>query len=166
MKLSENFDSSEFSEDPTKYAHPDLIKKLQAQRDFNGAAIYPSEATGATARMYAADMTESEYKSIYMKNPSRHCVLIDRKSTAQDWFSALDPYQTLCQILRSGLWYGVGIYFDTRDNHGKNAVMFHTDFGRARRLLWLRENGKRFYETAGKSFYDRLARNLCEWQGV
>lgn len=164
MKLSKNFDSKEFPEDPREYCEPEIIEKLQAQRDYMGAEIYPSLHPGGTARLYSFGMSKREYIGSYKKRPSMHCVLSDKKSTAVDWFSELCHFQTLCSVLKSGLWDGVGIYFDTICNDGNPDVMFHTDIGRGYNLFWLRVDGVYHYETEGELFYNLLAQKLVEFR--
>lgn len=55
----------------------------------------------------------------------------------------------------SNLFGGVGIYFDTNNNHGKPQPMLHLDL-RPVPLIWYRNNGKYFYPYGDKYFYENL----------
>lgn len=141
-----SFKESEFREDPHKYADPMLMLKLQRQRDLLGCEIWPSDAKGTLARLEHMTMCVSDYRFEFVKEPSMHNVFLDKKSTAVDVFCNCDPFRAFVIIARSGLWPGVGVYFDTRDNKGLPRVMFHLDFGRKEPLMWIRKVGKYMYQ--------------------
>ena len=111
-----NFSTAEFSEDVHLYAAEALIIRAQDQRDRLGTPMYPSPRAGALARFGPKSKTSMHFAS-------------GRLSTALDWFSGAPPFETWCKVISSGLWHGMGIYFDT-EYKGMNWVMFHTDYMR------------------------------------
>lgn len=142
-----DFSEGEFPEDVKKYAAIALIRKLQAQRNILDAPIRPSLAKGALARR-GGSKTSKHYAT-------------GRLSTAVDWFSDLEPFETWNHVLASGLWDGMGIYFDTKNNDGGRQVMFHTDFGRSQNVYWYRKDKEMFSSIKyGHKFWGMLLRQF------
>ncbi len=112
----------EFSEDPNKYADPELMYALGALRELLGNRMFPSPVPGALARDYGS-------------KTSQHYA-IGRKSTASDQFIEGVPFEIYSKILHSGLFTGIGIYLDTAGPDVKPWVMFHLDI-RKRVYPWI-----------------------------
>ncbi len=105
--------SNEFSEDPDKYAEPELIYSLSTLRKLLGVVMLPSPVPGALARDYGSKR-------------SQHYA-IDRLSTASDMFIEGSPFEIFSKIIFTKLFTGIGIYLDTNGPDGKPWVMFHLD---------------------------------------
>lgn len=126
--------AGEFSEDPNKYAEPQLIYSLGTIRKFTQKIMRPSPVRGALAR--------------FTNGKSQHCVgpenAIIRKSTASDIFCEGIPFYIYSSILSSNLFKGIGIYLDTKGPDGLPWVMFHVDirekgFSEISPLIWIVE---------------------------
>lgn len=130
-----NFSEDEFPNCELEYAEPNLLYRLQRQRDVFGAGIYPSKAPGALARFKPKGMTSKHYAEKPADIPGWEYTL--KKSTAIDFFTELPPFEAYCKIISSELWDGVGIYFDT-ERDGKPDVLYHTDYGRDDKAFWFR----------------------------
>ena len=137
-----NFSKSEFSEDPVKYAHSNLIISLDKLRDFINKPIYPSPVSGALARFSGSN--KSEHYSVY------------RLSTAVDVFIDEDPFISLIKILQSSYFSGIGFYLDTYYK-GKPWVLFHLDL-RKKPLIWCRQNNTYYYNMKRKYYQELLNR--------
>lgn len=138
-----NFSTGEFSEDVHIYAASGLMIRAQDQRDQLDACMYPSPVAGALARFGTKSKT------------SRHFA-VGRLSTAFDWFSQASPFKTWCKVISSGLWHGMGIYFDTH-YRGMNWVMFHTDYGRmGNPVYWFRYKTVWVDSKNDNMFWDKL----------
>jgi hypothetical protein len=102
-------------------------------RDWCGEPIYPSPVSGALARF---DKTDED---------SHHYAGEDHKSRALDWFPGGSVQKAWLMAVTSGLFGGIGIYFDTK-YQGKPWPMIHTDIReRTPTLLWYREGGSYYY---------------------
>jgi len=128
-----NLSPHEFSEDPDKYADPQLIYNLGVIRKFTQRKIRPSPVEGALARFNGSE------KSQHYVGPKDSPI---RKSTASDIFCEGIPIATYTSILASGLFNGIGIYLDTIGPDGTPWVMFHVDirkegFNRNSPLIWI-----------------------------
>lgn len=136
-----NFSPEEFPEDPTYYAEPFLIHRLQDLRSTLGRAIHPSPVSGAMARDYGSK-TSQHYIGNF-KNPTR-------LSTAIDIFPEgrpIDCYTTLVSMIGIN---GIGVYLGTRGVDGLPWVMFHIDIrkvadGIERPLIWIADKANRYY---------------------
>jgi len=108
--------AAEFSEDPNKYAEPELIYSLGKFRKLNKSCMYPSPVRGALARFSGS-------------KTSQHFVgsAIVRKSTASDIFIENSAFKNYTNILSSGLFNGIGIYLDTVGPDGLPWILFHLD---------------------------------------
>ena len=104
----------QFSEDPDKYADPNLIKSLDLFRKILGYPIFPSPAPGAIARL-------DDSVSL-----SQHYVGNGRLSTAIDIFTSAPIQVAWIHAISCGLWGGIGLYSDTVFR-GKSWPMLHLD---------------------------------------
>ena len=152
-KELKNFSENEFSEN-YMYGSYKLFWNIQKQRDILGKRIFPSMAYGALARFSKEDE--------YSKHFSNKTTIL---STALDWFTDGDPFQTWVSCITSGLWDGVGVYFDTNGNDGNPAVMFHTDFGRKNKAYWFRrwnsfKNESMYVNHNDNHFWNQLLYNF------
>ncbi len=153
-KKIKNYTLSEFSENPIKYAHSQLILNLDGLRDFIECVIFPSPVPGALARF------DSEAKD------SQHYAKF-RLSTAIDIFIDCDPFRAWNKILYSKLFNRAGIYFDTYYKN-KKWVMFHVDL-KDQDLLWFRDKNdpelqstEGYYYSYKKDFYSKLLKKFYE----
>jgi hypothetical protein len=142
MKLGDytinNFVESEFP-DSLELADPWFISSLDRLRDEVGSAIFPSPVAGALARLDGS--TTSQHYAV------------NRLSKACDVFFKADSFKAYTVLLRSGLFSGIGVYFDVQ-YMGKPHVMFHLD-QRKTPLMWYRDYGSYHYEYES-GFYRNL----------
>ena len=96
------------------------------------------------------------------RKTSMHHVIIDpiskktiKLSGAIDGFPDCDIFEAREKALSSNLFSGIGVYFDTRNNHGHPQPMLHLDL-RPLPLIWYRDNGKYFYTHKDKNFFKNL----------
>lgn len=154
-----DFAESEFPKNVHIYAGLHLLPKMQDQRDINRAKMWPSKNKDGFARLKLIGMSINDYRAEHEHEPSMHEVFYDRQCQAIDWFSELSPFETFVKVLGSGLWSGIGVYPDVRNNDGDLDTMFHTDYGRPKTLLWFREKGIYTYQ-GERGFYSGLNRIL------
>lgn len=107
------FTPDEFSEDPDKYADPELIYRLNFYRIKSKCIIKPSPITGALARFDGGD--------------SQHTVKDNQLSKASDIFQEGVPFQNYSLLLSMRLFNGIGVYLDTDGPDGFPWIMFHVD---------------------------------------
>lgn len=136
----EHFKKLEFSEDPDKCANPSLIYSLDSYRKRLDKSIYPSPVPGALARFNKESKTSRHYA-------------IERKSDAIDVFCEAPIFQAWSIAMHSGLWNGIGVYFDTKYCN-KPWCMLHLD-KRKYGSLWFRENGE-YTSMKSKNFWVKL----------
>lgn len=111
-----NFTPGEFSEDPDRWAEPELIYRLQKFRDIMGVAIFPSPDPGALARIDSEDTRSLHFAS----------EIQGVKSRAVDVFVKAPPRRVFIEALASQLWGGIGINFN-RTYSRKTWTLFHLD---------------------------------------
>jgi hypothetical protein len=140
-----NFSPGEFSEDPDKFAHPELLTKAQEFRNILGAKIFPSKKEGALARSYGNQTSMHYVMKVYGEHFSK----------AWDIFCNTHIFKAWTVALNCNLWTGVGVYFDTNGNNGKPWPMLHLDL-RPKPLIWYRDKGEYFYPHLSKTFYTDL----------
>ena len=135
-----NFKFTEFSEDPDEHAHPYLLEAIQRYRTLLGKPFHPSPAPGALARFELDDIYSEHYA-------------LGQMSKALDVFPDCDIFKAFMIAIRSGLFNGAGVYFDT---HYKGAYkpMLHLDL-RFDKLMWFRSGGVYTYDT-DPDFYWKL----------
>jgi len=126
----EYFDSGEFPESPDIYAEPRLILNLNEYRKILKSRVHPSPVSGALAR-FDDKAEDSEHYAV------------DRKSKAVDVFPEGSILRAWTVAVTSGLWTGVGVYFDTEFRY-KKWCMLHLD-NRKESLIWYRLNKKDYY---------------------
>ena len=122
-------------------------------RDDISKAIIPSLADGALCRY-----TEEAKKSAHYA--------VGRQSTAVDVFIPnAKPSWIFARAMLFGFG-GVGVYFDTHNNHGNPETMYHFDIrhlvDNRKRTCWYRENKKYYWirnaENTASEFLERIAR--------
>jgi hypothetical protein len=133
-----NYKKDEFPKDPTKYANPELIIRLDKLRDFLGKPVYPSPVKNALARFSGS-------------KTSRHYA-VGRLSDACDVFIEGDKFEVYSKVLKSNLFTGIGLYFDTKYKN-KPWMMMHLDL-RENPLMWFRDIT--YYYPHQKDFYKKL----------
>jgi len=96
------------------------------------------------------------------RKSSEHYVIVDpttdrliKPSTAIDGFPVCDIFKAWSMALSSGLFNGIGVYFDTNNNHGHPQPMLHLDL-RVSPLIWYRDKGEYFYPHKDKDFFLNL----------
>lgn len=136
------FKPREFSVNPDKYAHPQLIHTLDRFRLILKERIFPSPVTGAFARFDGSKNSQHYVGS--KENPIR-------KTTAIDIFPEGIPIHIYTCLLNQFFVKGIGIYLDTNGIDGLPWVMFHMDIRKkgfnSFPLIWfcLKERGKNKY---------------------
>jgi len=123
-----HFTPEEFSEDPDRFADPKLIIKLNIFRGLLGIPVYPSPVPGALAR--------------FDGDPESRHYAVGRQSDAVDVFCNCGIFRAWTAALHSGLWGGIGVYFDTKFRGGE-WPMLHLDC-RSKHVLWYREEHRYF----------------------
>ena len=124
-KTIRHFTPGEFSENPDEHAAPELIMALDQWREFLGFIVNPSPVSGALAR-FSGD------------SESRHYA-VGRLSDAVDVFASCHIRQAWLSAMRSKLWGGIGVYFDTQ-YQGKSRPMLHLDLRPGPTVIWYRIN--------------------------
>lgn len=123
-----------FSENPDDHADPRLIEHLDLFREILGSPVHPSPAIGALARFDK------------LAAGSRHYAR-DKKSQAIDVFCEGSIQLAFMTAITSGLFFGVGIYFDTYYRN-RPQVMMHLDIRppkNGKPTIWYRDDGIYFY---------------------
>lgn len=139
------FKKHEFPENPDIYAEPQLIINLNDYRKLLNKRVYPSPVPGALARFDDKAKGSEHYA-------------ISRKSTAIDVFPEGSILRAWMVALTSGLWSGIGVYFDT-EFRGKDWCMLHLD-NREDPLIWYRLNKKDYYYPLHSEAYLRKMMQL------
>jgi len=139
-----NFDSDEFLVGELQFVGIEIIQAVDKFRDLSGVPIYPSIAPGALARI-DNNVTNQHHAR------SDGSVL----SKAMDWFPGRGESITrlLMLALGSGLFGGIGVYFDTNGFVHSSKNMFHTDVRPKENgipILWYRVGGSYFYPFSDK----------------
>lgn len=128
-KLVPDFSVKEFSEDPDKYADPEVIYNLQRARLLLNVKIFPSPVSGALARINTGSKTSQHYTD------SQGTI----KSKAIDFFCEGNCAVNTMLLLNSRIFKRFGVYFDTKYD-GKKWVMFHGDNKiKSDPLFWYRD---------------------------
>lgn len=146
------FSPDEFPKGESGYIDEGAIKRYVSARKITRVPWWPSKVPGATARF---DGSET----------SRHFA-VGRLSDALDFFPGkeVDLPWFIFQLCSSGLFGGIGVYFDTKGFEMSSDIMFHVDCRPCIMgfpLLWYRDNQKYYYVTNPKSFKG-LCRRLNE----
>lgn len=136
--------ASEFSEDPNKYAEPELLYSLGSLRKRAGVKMFPSPVSGALARF-----TGSKTSQHFVNRKE----LPTKRSTGSDIFMEGIPFVNYQTILRSYKFNGIGIYLDTIGGDSLPWIMFHVDirpygsnpYNRIEPLIWIAE---KIFDTA------------------
>lgn len=139
-----HFTPKEFSEDPDKYANPNLIYTLNDFRKLVGKSAYPSPVSGALARIETGSKTSQHY--VNLKE--------NKLSNAVDVFFEGNPSYVFFRALYSKLWNGIGLYLDTKYNN-EEWPMFHFDLrdfnAKGMVTIWVRKNHEYFYPQTMKN---------------
>ncbi len=139
------FAPDEFSENPNICADPYLIYALDKYRQILGKAVHPSPVKGALAR-FTGSPASRHFAAPSSSKP--------RLSIAIDVFCETDIFHAWTTALHSGLWKGVGVYFDTQYK-SQSWCMLHLD-RRPIQTLWYRDN-KTYYTQKDKNFWNNLS---------
>ncbi|MCP4366794.1 MAG: hypothetical protein GY797_01580 [Deltaproteobacteria bacterium] len=129
-------EADEFSEDPNKYAEPDLIYALSDLRLFTQRKMRPSPVKGALAR-FGGSTTSQHYVG---ESKEEH----SRLSTGSDVFCEGPIFSIYSYLLYGKLFRGIGVYLDTTGPDGLPWVMLHLDirpfgFNNNLPLIWIAE---------------------------
>lgn len=150
-----NFSPDEFSENPDKYAEPDLIYSLQRTRSVLNRPVIPSPVNGALARTDGS--IDSQHYIGSFKNPSRF-------SSALDWFCPdMSGHKVFWTLYGCCLWTAIGVYFGGRYG-GSPCVRFHTDIRERSEdlpLVWYVDGSEEKYPFASTVAYRHFF-NLLE----
>ncbi len=143
-----NPNSDDFSEDPNKYAEPQLIYDLDHYRNLLGVPVFVSPVPGALARFDGSVN-------------SRHFAR-DRKSDAIDIFPSGDMRRAWLIATTCGLFGGVGLYPYTK-YRAKKWPMLHVDKRKVENtVIWVRkENGDYIYPLNDSSSLNTLFSELA-----
>ena len=143
-----NFTHKEIPPYKAMYMDRRILSRTQAYRDILGCPFSISLNDGALIRFLDGRKT------------SEHHVIINPQSLRPEKLSrAIDGFPD-CNIFKAwtlalGLFTGVGVYFDTKNNHRIPQPMLHLDL-RSQPLIWYREDGEYFYPHKDEDFFIRL----------
>jgi hypothetical protein len=148
LKGIQRFIPSEFSEDPEKYADPELIYALDSFAIALGSPVHPSPAPGALAR-FDGSVTSRHYA-------------INRRSDGSDVFCSCPIFKAWSTALQAGEFNGIGVYFDTH-YRGDSWPMLHLDMRPpGKRIVWFRdEEGRYHYPKTDPDFWQNLVDRLA-----
>lgn len=145
----QNFTHKEIPPDIAKSMDTWILSSIQHYRDILGCPFNISLATGALIRFDG-------------RKTSEHHVIIDpisektiKLSRAIDGFPDGNIFEAWAKALSSNLFAGIGVYFDTKNNHGEQQPMLHLDL-RIQPLIWYRHEGEYFYPHKSKTFFHDL----------
>ena len=144
-----NFINSEFSENPHRLANKQLLINLQKYRDYIDMPFVPSPVSGALARSALPGNNDFSLHVVFSDSSGN----IIRKSKAIDGFPVGDIFKAWIIAQQSGLWGGMGIYFDTKLKNNQ-LPMLHLDL-RKNPLIWFRNDHNYCYPDS-KDFYKEL----------
>jgi len=147
-----NFVPGEFSEDPDKYADPDLIYTLDNFRSVYGNLIYPSKVKGALAR-FSGNVNSKHYAR-------------KRLSTAIDIFPEGVPFYFLTIALQFDKIGAIGIYLHTTGPDAKPWIMFHIDTRtyQNKKLIWITEKALNVETGRIENKYNYPKNNSEQWK--
>ena len=144
-----NFTNKEIPPDTAKYIDRFMLSSIQTYRNILGCPFNISMAPGALIRLGG-------------RKTSEHHIVIDpisekpiKLSRAIDGFPDCDIFKAWAKALSSNLFAGIGVYFDTKNNHGIPQPMLHLDL-RPRPLIWYRDKGEYLYPHKDKDFFQNL----------
>lgn len=143
-----NFTEEEFPPYIAKYISRLILSRVQIYRDVLKHPFSISKASGALVRFEGRETSEHFVKVDHDSGK------ILKYSRAVDGFPGCNIFKAWTTALSCGLFSGVGVYFDTRNNHGLPQPMLHLDL-RSNPLIWYRHEGKYFYPK-DKDFYKNL----------
>ena len=125
-----------------------ILSRIQAYRNMLKSPFSISMANGALIR-FGGRKTSEHYVGVSSKGP------LIKLSRAIDGFPDCNIFKAWTTALSSGMFSGVGVYFDTKNNHGKPQPMLHLDL-RPAPLIWYRDKGEYFYPYRGRDFFKNL----------
>jgi hypothetical protein len=144
-----NFTHKEIPPATAKFMDPQILRNIQKYRGKLGHSFSISKAVGALIRF---DGSTTSQHHVTHKMPSGKA---GKRSKAIDGFPDCDIFEAWSKALSSNLFTGVGVYFDTNNNHGEPQPMLHLDL-RPSVLIWFRDEGEYFYPHKDKDFFKRL----------
>ena len=144
-----NFTHKEIPPGIAEFINESILKSIQEYRYILGCPFNISLADGALIRFDG-------------RKTSEHHVIIDpitekpiKLSRAIDGFPDCDIFEAWTKALSCNLFAGIGVYFDTKNNHGIPQPMLHLDL-RPFPLVWYRDDGQYFYPHRNKDFFQGL----------
>lgn len=144
-----NFTKKEIPEDIAVYMDKIILRDIQKYRDILGCPFSISLANGALIRFDGRQASEHHViLSPFTGNPIK-------LSRAIDGFPHCNIFEAWTKALSSNIFSGIGVYFDTKNNHGIAQPMLHLDL-RPFPLTWYRDKGEYFYPHKNKDFYASL----------
>lgn len=145
-----NFTDKEFPPEKANNMSRRVLKNIQKYRSMLNCPFSISLNDGALVR-YNGRKT-SEHRVIL--NP--FTLFPEKLSTVVDGFPDCNIFKAWTIAISSGMFSGVGVYFDTKNNYGKPQPMLHLDL-RPVPLIWYRDKGEYFYPHQGKDFFENLS---------
>ena len=142
-----NFSIKEIPQHVSPYMSRLILSRIQIYRNLLECPFNISMAHGALIR-FDGSKTSEHY---VIKTTTGQ---IEKLSRAIDGFPDCDIFKAWTITLSSGMFTGVGVYFDTRNNHGVPQPMLHLDL-RSTPLIWYRNGGEYFYPH-NKNFFKNL----------
>jgi hypothetical protein len=152
-----NFTHKEIPPEKAQYMDWLILRHIQTYRDILGCPFSVSLAQGALIRFSG-------------RKTSEHHVIVNpvtgppvKLSRAIDGFPECNIFEAWSVALSSMLFGGIGVYFDTLNNHGVPQPMLHLDL-RSAPLIWYRNHGVYYYPHKDENFFKRLMDGFVKYK--
>ncbi len=147
----QNFSHKEIPQEKASFISKSILINIQKYRYLLGCPFSISMNSDALIR-YDGNEKSEHYVKVENGN-------IIKRSTAIDGYPSCDIFKAWTIALSFNLFGGVGVYFDTTNNHGVQQPMLHLDL-REKPLIWCRIDKKYYYPHTHKNFYSLLMYNM------
>jgi len=147
-----------WSEDPDRYANPQIILAVDYFRHILGAPVFPSPVPGALARFDGSETSRHWVGDA--EEPSR-------QSDALDIFCGIDIRTAYLTALTMRDFGAIGVYFDTHYRHQPHCLL-HLDLRHLEAsnpnqptVIWYREDGEYHYPSKNRAASKRMLELLA-----
>lgn len=151
-----NFTHKEIPPIVAKYMDKLILSRIQIFRNLIECPFNISMSAGALIRFDGSKT--SEHYVVIKSGPYK----TEKSSKAIDGFPSCNIFKAWTTALSSGLFSGIGVYFDTSNNYGMSQPMLHLDL-RPKSLIWYRDKDEYFYPHKDKDFFRKLNLLLGGW---
>jgi len=144
-----NFTNKEIPPEKAQYMDSKILENIQLYRYTLGCPFGVSLDRGALVR-FSGRKTSEHFVILHPETG-----LPMKLSRAIDGFPECNIFEAWSVALSSKLFGGVGVYFDTKNNHGVPQPMLHLDL-RPAPLIWYRHEGVYCYPHKDDNFFKDL----------